>query len=46
MISVYVQVTVVDYERTVLLPIVENHAEVDGKQLSREADDDGDEVGP
>ena len=46
MISVHVRVAVMEDERTVLLPIVEDHAEVDGKQLSREADDDGDEVGP
>ena len=46
MISVHVRVAVMEDERTVLLPVVEDHAEVDGKQLSREADDDGDEVGP
>ena len=46
MISVHVRVAVVEDERTVLLPIVEDHAEVDREQLSREADDDGDEVGP
>ena len=46
MVSVHVRVAVVEDERTVFLPIVEDHAEVDGKQLSREADNDGDEVGP
>ena len=46
MISVHVQVTEMEDEHTVLLPIVEDHAEVDREQLSREADDDGDEVGP